>query len=137
MTDAKLEDAERAAVDMSGLALLLANDPLWHPAVSGRCLRTAALLRRIPELQQQLKEQQQWATARHNQLESQLRDQVDKRVELHRQLAEAQERERQLREALQVYVERDDSDDTDHVDPYCPCVIQKRSAMALLAAGKP
>jgi hypothetical protein len=58
MTDVKLEDAEIAAVDMTDLAFLLAADPLWHPAIAGRCERAAALLRKIPDLQAQL--DQRW-----------------------------------------------------------------------------
>lgn len=39
-----------------------------------------------------------------------------------------------LREALQAYVENDDCDGGDHVDEWCPCVIQNRKAQAALAA---
>ena len=82
MTDVKLEDAERVGSFIAELRN-------WHAFSApelNRLDECAALLRNIPELQQALKEQQQWATARHNQLEQQLREQVDKRIELQRRL---------------------------------------------------
>lgn len=84
MTDLNLDDADRLADQCEKLATVFN-----HKGVANELRVAAALLRKIPELQQKLKEQQEWARLRHNTLEGQLRDQVDKRVELHRRLIEA------------------------------------------------
>jgi chromosome segregation ATPase len=130
MTDAKLEDAEPISAELTRWA-----DDMDATIENDTLRSAAALLRRIPEIQQQLKEQQQWATARHSHLESQLRDQVDKRVELHRQLAEwrkhlaeAQGREEHLRQALQRI--SDTHDGTEPMDlGHGVCVAQARAAI--------
>ncbi|HYC01590.1 MAG TPA: DUF551 domain-containing protein [Candidatus Limnocylindrales bacterium] len=88
MTDVKLEDAERVV----GVVEHFANVASIPAEMKEELKLVAALLRKIPELEQNLKEQQQWATSEIDGLKRQLREHVETRIELHRKLTEAQGR---------------------------------------------